>query len=76
MIKPRGLMHTFWNAGPDQARLLEIVAPAGFEAYFRELAQAGDPNSRDRLAKKYGVTYSSDWVADLTKRFNLKLVGH
>jgi mannose-6-phosphate isomerase-like protein (cupin superfamily) len=26
LIKPRGLMHTFWNAGPGPARLLEIIA--------------------------------------------------
>jgi quercetin dioxygenase-like cupin family protein len=25
VIKPRGLMHTFWNAGPGPARLLEMI---------------------------------------------------
>ena len=34
-------MHTFWNAGPGPARLLEVISPAGFEAYFTELAEAG-----------------------------------
>lgn len=76
VLKPRGLMHTFWNAGPEQVRLLEIIAPAGFEAYFRELAQADDPDSREQIARKYGVTYSSEWVPELTRRFDLKLVGH
>lgn len=75
VIKPRGLMHTFWNPGPTHARLLEVIAPAGFEAYFVELAEAGDPGRRQELAAKYGVTYSSDWVADLTSRNNLRLVG-
>jgi quercetin dioxygenase-like cupin family protein len=75
VIKPRGLMHTFWNPGPGPARLLEVIAPAGFEAYFVELAEAGDPGRRQELAAKYGVTYSSDWVADLTSRYNLKLLG-
>src|SRR3954470_6579252 len=46
LIKPRGLMHTFWNAGPGPARLLEVISPAGFEAYFAELAEAGDPGRR------------------------------
>ena len=41
--KPRGLMHTFWNSGPGPARLLEVISPAGFEAYFAELADAADP---------------------------------
>ena len=69
-------MHTFWNAGPGPARLLEVIAPAGFEAYFAELAEAGDPDRRQELATKYGVTYSADWVAELTSRYNLKLLGH
>jgi mannose-6-phosphate isomerase-like protein (cupin superfamily) len=75
LIKPRGLMHTFWNAGPGPARLLEIIAPVGFETYFVELAEAGDPRRRRELAAKYGVTYSSAWVAELTSRFGLKLLG-
>src|SRR5215471_4160068 len=75
VIKPRGLMHTFWNAGPGPARLLEVIAPAGFETYFIELAEAGDSGRRQELATKYGVTYSSDWVAELTSRYNLKLLG-
>ena len=75
LIKPRGLMHTFWNAGPGPARLLEIIAPARFETYFVELAEAGDPRRRRELAAKYGVTYSSVWVAELTSRFGLKSLG-
>jgi mannose-6-phosphate isomerase-like protein (cupin superfamily) len=76
LIKPRGLMHTFWNAGPEPARLLEIISPAGFEEYFVELAEAGDPDRRQELAMKYGVTYSSEWIAELTARYKLKLLGH
>src|SRR5215467_12043846 len=75
VIKPRGLMHTFWNPGPGPARLLEVIAPAGFETYFVELAEAGDPDRRQELAAKYGVTYSSNWVAELTSRYKLKLLG-
>jgi mannose-6-phosphate isomerase-like protein (cupin superfamily) len=74
VIKPRGLMHTFWNPGPAPARLLEVIAPAGFERYFVELAEA-DLHRRSELAAKYGVTYSSDWVAGLVSRYNLKLLG-
>ena len=38
IIKPRGVPHAFWNAGPEPARLLEIIAPPGFEHHFEQLA--------------------------------------
>jgi quercetin dioxygenase-like cupin family protein len=38
VFKPRGLVHAFWNAGDAPARLLELISPAGFEDYFRDLA--------------------------------------
>src|SRR5262249_52892323 len=75
LMKPRGQMHTFWNPGPTAARILEVISPAGFEAYFAELADAGDPGRRQELAVKYGVTYSSDWVDGLVSRYHLKLLG-
>ena len=75
LFKPRGLMHTFWNAGRGPARILEVISPAGFEAYFAELAEAGDPGQRPELAAKYGVTYSSDWVPGLISKYSLKLLG-
>ena len=52
-----------------------MIAPTGFETYFAELGEAGDPRRRQELAAKYGVTYSSDWVAGLIARYNLKLLG-
>ena len=38
VYKPRGQWHTFWNAGDEPARILEIISPAGFEKFFAELA--------------------------------------
>ena len=46
VFKPRGQWHTFWNAGDEPARILEIISPAGFERYFAEvvgLLRAGPP---------------------------------
>ena len=75
LLKPRGLIHTFWNAGPGPARILEVISPAGFENYFTELAGAGDPGQRPELAAKYGLTYSLDWVDGLIDKYNLKLLA-
>lgn len=38
IVKPRGRLHTFWNAGAQPVRFLEVISPGGFEEYFRELA--------------------------------------
>ena len=38
VFKPHGVPHAFWNAGDQPARLLEVISPAGFENYFREMA--------------------------------------
>jgi mannose-6-phosphate isomerase-like protein (cupin superfamily) len=36
-FKPRDEWHTFWNAGDEPCRILEIISPGGFEHYFDEL---------------------------------------
>ena len=36
VIKPRAIPHTYWNTGPNPARLIEIISPAGFEGFFRD----------------------------------------
>src|SRR4030081_3819654 len=41
VFKPRNQWHTFWNAGEEPCRILEIIAPAGFERYFTELVAMG-----------------------------------
>jgi len=38
ITKPRGEMHAMWNAGRVPARMIEIISPAGFEDFFRELS--------------------------------------
>lgn len=50
VFKPRGVAHTFWNASDEPARLLELISPAGFENYFRELAPLLAATDRDQAA--------------------------
>jgi quercetin dioxygenase-like cupin family protein len=81
VCKPRGIFHAFWNAGPAPARILEIIAPAGFEKYFEELAElssAGgvtDANPRLALATKYGLEFDMSRVPELVQQYNLKFRG-
>ena len=47
ITKPRGELHTMWNAGSAPARMIEVISPAGFEHFFRELTDltaAGPPD--------------------------------
>src|SRR5262245_61260288 len=36
VFKPRDQWHTFWNTGDEPCRILEIIAPGGFERFFEE----------------------------------------
>jgi quercetin dioxygenase-like cupin family protein len=54
IFKPRGQWHTFWNAGDEPARILEIISPAGFERFFQQLVDTGgvtgvDPHTFEDL---------------------------
>lgn len=78
ILKPRGLMHTFWNAGPEPARIIELITPAGFEVFFERIAQltATGKLTDERLeamAEEYETTVSMDWVDDLTSRYGLEV---
>jgi quercetin dioxygenase-like cupin family protein len=77
ITKPRGEMHTMWNAGKVPARMIEIISPSGFENLFHELSElltAGPPelNEIGGLAERYGLQFGEpDWLPDLISRYGL-----
>ena len=78
VFKPRNQWHTFWNAGDEPCRILEIIAPAGFERFFRELSDLGgalnaDPDEFARLRERYGLEMQPETVPDLLQRFGLQV---
>lgn len=80
IFKPRDQWHTFWNAGDEPARILEIISPAGFEQFFDELSALGgvDKISKedlDTLCARYDLEMDIDSVPELCKRFDLKFPG-
>lgn len=56
---PGGDAHSFRNETDQTVRMLLLCSPAGFEAYFRDLAElvarGPDPRSMGELAARYGV---------------------
>jgi mannose-6-phosphate isomerase-like protein (cupin superfamily) len=80
IFKPRHQWHTFWNAGDEPARLLEIISPAGFEQYFAELDELGgstqaEPQTLAALAGRYGLEVDPGSIPDLVQRFELTFPG-
>jgi mannose-6-phosphate isomerase-like protein (cupin superfamily) len=77
IFKPRGQWHTFWNAGAEPARILEMISPAGFEHYFQEMidviARAGPPDSHAlaALAARYALEVDLDSIPRLTEEYGL-----
>src|SRR3954451_980429 len=74
--KPRNQCHTFWNAGDEPCRILEIISPAGFEHFFRELHELGgalkaEPEALAELNARYGQEMQPESVPELLERFGL-----
>ena len=67
-----------WNAGDEPARLLELISPAGFEHYFRELAPLLAAPERDQAAigeavARYQLDIDFATIPTLAERHDLRL---
>lgn len=72
VFKPRGQWHTFWNAGDEPCEIIEVISPAGFEDFFREVAAVwGDIAKFAEINAKYRLEMDFDSVPDLCERFGL-----
>jgi quercetin dioxygenase-like cupin family protein len=78
LVKPRGIPHAFWNPTDELARTVEVVVPAGFEAFFDELAEASTTGNaqliqqrRAELARKYRLDYLTELVPGLKAKYGL-----
>ena len=78
VYKPRNQWHTFWNAGDEPCRILEIISPAGFEQFFRELADMGGvieagEEAMGALCERYSLQMRPETVPELIQRFGVRL---
>ena len=70
--KPRHQWHTFWNAGDTPCQIIEVISPAGFENFFREVsAHWGDLEKFAEINRKYSLDMDFDSVPGLCERFGL-----
>jgi mannose-6-phosphate isomerase-like protein (cupin superfamily) len=59
---PRGVPHAQRRVIPRTGRILAMFSPAGFEGFFRDLAEAArtdqlQPENLNRIAAAYGLTW-------------------
>jgi quercetin dioxygenase-like cupin family protein len=73
--KPRQVLHTFWNPGPEPALIVETISPGGFERLFEQVAallqEPGPSTDEDvvALCGRYGLVLDHTWVPELQARF-------
>ena len=75
VFKPRDQWHTFWNAGDEPARILEVISPAGFERFFKEivdLAPTAGPDESAAVGARYGLEFDFDSIARLIDEHGLR----
>jgi mannose-6-phosphate isomerase-like protein (cupin superfamily) len=62
VFAPRGIPHAQRRVAPRTGRILVLASPAGFEGFFRDLAEADGAgvlgaDTYARASKKYGITW-------------------
>jgi quercetin dioxygenase-like cupin family protein len=79
VVRPKDVPHAIWNITDRPARVLDIYAPAGFEAWFQELARlvsASTPPSIEAIfeaGRRYDSVFMPELAPRLIQKFGLKL---
>lgn len=81
VVKGRDVWHTFWNAGDEPLRFLEIIAPGGFSEYFEEVEPLTplDPSDEEsiaellRIGERYGFEADLQSISELCERYELQM---
>ena len=74
VFKPRGQWHTFWNAGEGPCRVLEIIAPGGFEEMFAEMGADPELMAGERAAAmdaRYGLEVDYESIERICREYGL-----
>lgn len=74
VFKPRNQWHTFWNAGDEPCRILEIISPGGFEQLFADMGAAPDSFVGDgapAMDARYGLEVDYDSIPRLCREYGL-----
>ena len=72
-FKPRDQWHTFWNAGDEPCRILEVISPGGFEHFFREFDEMTKNGTFDpeALSRRHNIEFEMESVPRLCAEHGL-----
>ena len=80
VIKPRGVLHAFYNSGAVTVRVMEILTLGSeFEGYFDEYEQIVSRQTSDEehrraradLGERYGITWHDERIPDVEASFGV-----
>ena len=78
-LRPRGVVHTFWNGGFTPAKTIDLCTPGGHEFYMQELATLFENNARPgmenlkKLEQKYDIHYRFDLLQGIMEKYKVRL---
>jgi uncharacterized cupin superfamily protein len=84
IFKPRQQWHTFWNAGDEPCRILEIISPSGFEHFFKEMGDTiavtdakgpGDVLPNSDLPERYAIEFQPERTAEICQKYGVRFPG-
>lgn len=78
-LRPRGIVHTFWNSGKEPARFIELYSPAGHEAYMKDLARLFEngkrpqPGDLQKLAERHDIQFHYEKLPSIIHKYKVQL---
>jgi mannose-6-phosphate isomerase-like protein (cupin superfamily) len=81
VVKGRDVWHTFWNAGDEPLRFLEVIAPGEFSEFFEEVGPLTPlgPSDREaiaefqRIGERYGFEADLESIPRLCEEHDLQV---
>lgn len=75
VVKPRGVVHAFWNATKDQATIIEVVIPGAFEEFFDAIDEVPEGPSRPAammaLQERFDMAIDFNLAAEIAREYGL-----
>lgn len=78
-LRPKGIVHSFWNSGIVPARTIDLCLPGGHESYMKSLAVLFENGNRpkpadfDQLEREHDIQFRFDLLPAIIKTYNVHL---